>query len=293
LGTPIATIGAPATAASTSNPGSGYIWSFDIPAGSAVVPQGGGSGLVLVLKGTISSYANSGATDNTTHVFKIATSTESTNDVTNETVVALGNTSNATSVVSLSTGSSAPTANAVTVVRSKAVVSATALGGSSHSKGATDDLGTITFAADSAGSIALNTVTITFAGTAPSSPTFLDGVILLDQNGTNVVTSQSASVSTSSVCTTSASCTKTWFFGAANAGFQITGGTNYVYKLRIDSTKTNHAQSGVSQTLTATLNAQGAVAYTDGTDSAASININLPANVVPITINSVSYPQGS
>ncbi|MBI2033591.1 MAG: peptidoglycan-binding protein, partial [Candidatus Liptonbacteria bacterium] len=119
----LASAGAPATAASSSNPGPGYIYTFS--GISFVVPKA--QSALLVLKADVPSYQSSGATDNTTHVFKVTTSTDTTNDTTGETVAALGNTSQTTTSVTLSSANS----NAQTLLRTKVVFSRASLGSAS------------------------------------------------------------------------------------------------------------------------------------------------------------------
>ncbi len=296
LNTSLASAGGATGAASTTGSGGGYYYKFhfDTP---VVVPQAGT--LTLVLKGNVSSYSASGATDNSTHIWKIATTTDSDNDLLGgETVNALGATSQASSSVALLTGANAPSGNTLTVLRSKLSVSAAALGGSAHTKGSTaDDLGTLTFAADSAGSVTLNTVTITFSGTAPSIATFLDGVNLIDANG-NTVNSTNYSgltiATSSTACNGTNTCTKSWNFGTTNTGKQITAGSSYQFKLQTDTTKTLAAQANIAQTLSATIASTANVVFYDSTDSSGSSGLTLPTSTsVPIQINSVSFSVGT
>jgi hypothetical protein len=280
-GTLLATAGAANTAASTSNPGAGYYYSFNF-ATPIIVPQNGS--VSAILKGDVASYSSSGATDNTTHVFKISTSTDSANDTLPETVVALGSTSNATSAISLSS----PNGNTMTILRTKLTVTATPLGASTgRAKQAVDDLANLNFAADAAGSLTINTVVLTFSGTAPSIATFLDNVNLYDAaTGSNLGSSNTTS---STACAGTNTCTKTF----SNIAYTISSGGSKSFVLRIDSTKTQAGASGVSQSLSATIAAAGNVSYTDGLDSAAVSNINLPSAVIPVQINSVNYATGS
>jgi len=50
--------------------------------------------------------------------------------------------------------------------------------------------------------------------------------------------------------------------------------------------------ASVAQTLALTINASTDVLYTDGLDSSATSTISLPASVVPITINSITFAAG-
>lgn len=292
-GTLLGTAASANTSNSTSTPGRGYYYKFNFSS-PLVVPQSGS--VSVLLKGDVSSYSSSGATDNSTHVFKIASSTNDTdNDLfAGETVNALGSTSNATSAVTLATGAGAPTSNAMTVLRTKLTLASAALGTTSgRAKASVDDLGTITFTADASGSASLNTITVTFGGDAPSISTFLDGVSLLDANGTNVTNTSGVTVATSTACSGANTCTKTWSLGDTTSGWIISAGTPYTFKIRLDSTKTQAGASGVSRSLSASVNATTDIMFTDALDSAASTRISPPANTVPLNINSVSYAQGS
>jgi hypothetical protein len=290
LTNPIATAGAANTSVATSTPGAGYYYTFRF--GSPVIVPKSNS-VTLILKGDIASYTPSGAADNATHIFKIATSTDTANDTNNETVNALGSTSNNSSSISFATGSTAPTGNALTMLRTK-LSAAVAQVKTDSAKKAADDIGTITFTADSAGTAAVNSVIITFGGTLPSGTVFLANADLLDQNGNSVMNTTGVTSSTAGTCSGGNTCTKTWNLGGGTAGWQVSGGSSYTFKVRANSvTGTFGGQTGVSPTLTVALNANTDVRYTDGLDSSASTLISLPANVVPLTIGSVTYAQGS
>jgi hypothetical protein len=272
------------THGSTTNPGSGYMYAFSNLA--FVIPKS--QSALLVLKADVSAYSQSGATDNTTHIFKIATSTDAANDTVAETVVALGNTSQATTSVTLASANG----NAQLLLRTKVAFSGTGLGqASSRAKSASDDLATLSFTANAAGSVAINSVTVSFSGDAPSNAAFLDGVSLLDENGSALGTANT----TSSACTGANTCSKSFLLGAANAGQVINAGLTRAWRLRIDSTKTRTAVASISQTLTVTVNILGDMKFTDGLDSAATpvINVLAPYITAPLNITSVSYAAGT
>ena len=297
-GTNCATAGSPTAAsssaagASTAGPAYYYKFSFANP---VTVPKNGS--ISLALKGDVSSYNSSGATDNSTHTFKFATSTDTTVSSTDKAIVAYGLTSNATATITLS---SPGAANTHTVLRSKVIVTAAGLGATANrSKTANDDFGTITFTSDAAGAVAINSLTITFTGTAASSSvssTLMDGIVLLDANGTNVTSTSGVTRTTStSACNGTNSCSVTWNFGQTTAGWRIgQSGTSgsYTFKLRF-KTDSNTGVSGVAQGLTATISAATDVTYTDGLDTAATSNISPPTNVAPIQIQSVGFLAGS
>lgn len=279
--------GAATTYASTSNPGPGYYYKFSF-ASPLVVPRA--NSILLALRGDVASYSSSGASDNTTHVFKITTATADTAlDTAAEVAVAYGNTSNATSAVTLSSANG----QAMTVLRSKINFSATALGqSSSRAKNSSDNLASLTFAADAAGTVAINSVVVTFAGTAPSVATFLDGVTLFDESNTALGTGNTTS---STACSGGTStCTKTFNLGSTTGGQPISGGSSRTWTLRIDGTKTQAGAANIAQTLTATINALTDIRYTNGLDSAATTAVSLPSNLlVPINLNSVSFSIGT
>ncbi len=276
----LGTAGSPTTTASTSNPGAGYIYSFNLSR-PIIVPIGGS--ISVTLKGDVSSFANSGATDNTTHVFKIATSTETTNDTSTETVVALGLTSNTASAVSLSS----PNANAQTVLRTKLTVATTASGPTTNrNKATTDDLGSISFTADAAGALLLNTVTITYSGTAPSGTAFFDSAsqVLYDPSTGTSYTKATGATSTTSI-------------SYNLAGYALSAGQTKIFTLRLDTltNTTNVGASGISKSLDAKINAGTDVTYTTAV-SGGTANVSLPTTgpgAPPTTINSVSYTSGT
>jgi len=271
-------------------PGFGYYYKFYF-ATPIVVPQA--NSISLTLKGDVSSYSSSGATDNTTHVFKIVGSGESDNG-TSTAVVALGSTSNATSAVTLSSANG----NAQTVLRTKLTVSATPNGVTSgRSKQATDDLAYVNFAADSAGVAQIGSVTVTFSGSGPSTTAFYQlgtaptvctncMVSLLDTaNGASYYAVASGTISGNSNSLT---------FSLVD--YQLSNGTSKSFTLRINSAGSGAfgiGTTGVSQTLAATINAATGVTWKDALDAAAVGGLNLQANAVPIQLNAVSYAAGS
>ena len=267
--------------------GAGYIYSFHF-ATPVVVPQA--NSITLVLKGDVSSYSSSGATDNTTHVFKIATSTDSNNNTQNLAVVALGNSSNAPATTTLSS----VTGNAQTLLRSKLTVTGTPLGVTSgRAKTAVDDLATLNFAADAAGSVQLNTVTLTFSGSAPSGTQFFvtgtaSPLQIYDPSTGNsyfpvAVSGQTATFNMATVS------------NVLGSPYTVSAGTTKSFNVRINSTSpaTALAANGVSQTLSVTVAAATNVTWADGLDLSATGGLNLPTVVIPVQLQSVSYSAGS
>jgi peptidoglycan hydrolase-like protein with peptidoglycan-binding domain len=299
LSTPLANTSQAFTSATTT-PSRGYYYKFHFT-NPVVVPQAGN--VSLVLKGDVASYSSSGATDKTVHSFRITADQFDTDLLTTSTVVvALGATSNATSSVTIN-GATSTAANPVTILRSKLTVTAAGIGATSgRSKTAVDDLATITFTADNAGAVVLNSIVITLSGSGPS-PTTVDGLQLLDPNNQPLAATALAipGNTTSSgggvACPTasgSAACTKVFNLGSTTAGYTVTAGSpGITFKLRANTVNTFVAVAGSAVNLGLTINAVGDVAYTDGTDENTETAINLPSTAVPITIQSVTFAQGT
>jgi hypothetical protein len=278
-----ATLLGTAGSAVASQSSTAWIYTFHL-ATPIVVPQA--NSISVTLKGDAASFASSGSTDNTTHTFKVATTTDATNLTAALAVVALGNTSNKASTASIS----AANGNTMTVLRTTLTAAGTALGGSAHSKANPDDVGTVTFTANAAGPAALNSVKVTFTGAIATSAIFTtaSNFSLIDANGNNVVGSDNATVATSTV---TGGFTATWTFGTGSAGFQISAGSSYTFKVRLNTTAVA-ATANVSQSLSATVQAAGDVTYTDGLDSNATSSLTLTTAATPFTINSITYPNG-
>jgi len=265
----------------SSQNGKGYIYTFNLST-PIFVPKSGS--VAVILKGDVASYSSSGATDNTTHVFKIATSTDSINSSTNF-MIALGKTSNATSSVVLSL----PVGNTQTVLRTRLHVSGATLGVTSgRSKMAIDDIGSISFTADTAGSLLLNGVTITFAGSAPSGTAFFggSGVVLFDPETATVY--QKVGFSPTGIL---------YNFNS----YPILAGTTKTFRIRINSNlasgggTTANAVAGVSQSLSALINSSVDVTYTTAI-AGGTPGVHLPSasfGAPPIVISNVSYAQGT
>ncbi len=268
--------------------GAGYLYSFHF-ATPVVVPQA--NSISLVLKGDVSSYSSSGATDNTTHVFKIATSTDANNNTQNLAVVALGNSSNAAATTTISSANG----NAQTLLRTKLTVTGTPLGlASGRSKTSVDDLATVNFTADAAGAALLNTVTITFSGSAPQAT----GTLFFGAGTTSSVqlydpANGNSYFPVSGVSGTSLTFNLATVSGVLGSPYTVSAGTTKNFNLRIkSSSNTSLAQNGVSQTLSATIAANTDVVWTDGLDTAVN-TANLPTVVIPVQLQSVSYAAGS
>ena len=281
-----------------TSPGFGYYYSFHF-ATPIVVPQA--NSVSLTLKGDVSSYSSSGATDNTTHVFKIANSSDTANATVPLTVVALGNTSNASSAIPLSS----PNGNAMTLLRSKLTVSASPLGVTSgRSKASVDDLATLNFSANSAGGVQIGSVTIVFSGSGPSGTPAVTG------SGTFFYTGSTPTACAAANCTVRLydPANGTSYFAVASSttggnnltfslgNYQLSAGSSKSFTLRVDSTAANAfttASTGVSQSLSATIGTAAHITWQDALDSAATGALNLESYIVPVSITSVSYAAGS
>ena len=270
-------VGSITTSSAANGPAYYYKFSFATP---VVIPRA--NSLSLTLKGDVSSYSSSGATDNTTHAFRIATlAQDPTLDTNAEVVVALGATSNSSSSVTLSTAN----ANAVTVLRSKLTVTGAGPADgvtSGRGKASTDDIGRITFTADSAGAVQIGSVVITYSGSAPSGTNFFD-VNIVDMYDPTTGTAYDKVASTSASLTYSL------------ADYQLSAGASKTFYIRLDSTapQTKAAASGISQTLSASVASTTAVTWKDALDTAASTGLNLEASTIPTSITSVTYAQGT
>ncbi|MBU6500376.1 MAG: peptidoglycan-binding protein [Patescibacteria group bacterium] len=260
-----------------------WAWTFHF-ATPFVVPQA--NSISLTLKGDASSYASSGATDNANHQFNIANGSA---------VTALGATSNSTSSVSTTSAAG----NTQTVLRSKLSFAATALGSTTgRSKSTSDNFATLSFSADSAGAVALNTMVVSFTGNAVSGTGFLDGIKILDENNQSIGTVQSTS--SAATCQTvaaggSGSCSVTFNFGSTSNGQQISAGSTRNWTLQVNDSKTQASTGQNVTSLAATVSTRSTdVLYTDGLDSAANSNITLPSSqLFPIQLNSASFAQGT
>lgn len=277
--------GTPPGSTSTVSSNTGYYYQFNF-ATPVVVPQGGS--IVLALKGDVNSYASSGASDNATHVFKIATSTDTALDTAIEAVVATGRTSNATSAIvfvnGTTTTNNVPVGPVKTVLRTKLSFTA-ASSGSALERGGTPTIGTLSFTADSAGAATLNSVTINFSGLAASATSFLDGVTLVDASnpGTNLGTNNVSSSIGS--CAANSGCFKSFLLGATTNGLVVSAGQTKTLILKYTGANLQAAIANVAQSLSAYVNARTDIVYTDGIDSAATSGITLPSTQsVPVTI---------
>jgi hypothetical protein len=261
--------------------GNAYIYSFHFGT-PIVVPQA--NSISVTLKGDASSYSSQGATDNSLHQFEVASTTDSVSLTSAQPVVALGATSNRPTTVSISGANG----NQETVLRTTLAVTAAPLGTvNGRSKANPDDFGTVTLTANSAGPLSLNKLTFTFTGSAATSTLFTSSTMsLIDQNGNTV------SPTVDNATETFNGLAATWTFATSTAGFQISAGSSYTFKLRLNTTVVP-AISNQSESLSANVQSVGDVIYTDGLDASSTGGLSMPSASVPLPINSLSYAQGN
>jgi hypothetical protein len=292
LGAAGSAVGTASTTATTSV----YTYSFHFGT-PIVVPE---SNTVLVtLKGDIGTYSNKGASDNSQNTFAIASQSD---------VTALGQTSNKTSNVNL-TGT--VVSNDQTVLRSTMMVAASSIP-QTGGKTPQQQIGTITFTASQAGSVALSNLKLTFSGNGLAAATsgangssgnlFLDSIVLKNSNAVDVASANGAPKAyyngTTPVTVSSTAPGNTavngisWTFSTStplvissgqSVTLQLWGATNVIPGL-----------NGVSESVSAAIQGVGDATYFDGTDSVGLLGtpVNQPTNVVPITVTSLSWGQG-
>lgn len=281
-----------AGSATVNGTSSDYLYAFHF-ATPVTVAQAGS--VTLTLKGDVSSFASSGATDNTTHQFKIGTSGDGANLTASQLITALGLTSNATATVTTST----PNGNVMTVLRTKLGVTGTGMGlGASRARAAVDDLGTINFAADAAGALKLNSITVTFSGSGPSTSFW----------NTAATTTPNSTLGSCATCyiTLYDPATATSYYGVSSSsasgllgfdlgGYTVSGGTTKSFNIRMNSAQSgvfDIGKNGISQTLSATIGSATGTTWTDAVSGGSAIG-SIPTSTVPAVINSVSYSAGS
>lgn len=251
---------------------SGSNWTLTYnPTNTIVVPQNGS--LELEAKGNVATFASGGAESNKIYKLKIASSTTD--------IKAFGQSSNTaldTSTISLSSA----TGNALTVLRTKLTLSASTIGSTSgRVRTAVDDLANLVFAADAGYDATVNTVTLTFSGSAISGASAF-AVHLIDPN----TGSDWSGLSTNGVnCSqTNNSCSIPFSFTTIPT---ISAGTSKTIKVRTDSSGFFQA-ANVSPGLSVLVNTAGAVGWGDGSTTA---GLELESTVVPISVTTVQYSQ--
>ena len=252
-----------------------YTFHFSTP---VIILQG--SSLSLTLRGDAAASVSGAATDDSTHRFGIAQPSD---------VVAMGAASNQPATVTLQSAQGNPQ----TVLRTLLTASGSPLGVSfGRMKSPADDLGNLTVVANPAGNLALNRIGVTFTGSAATSSLFAlkSNVMLLDQNGNNIVSTYNATETIAMLGTNNY--VVTWSFQSGTSGFQISAGSSYQFKLRINSAVIPSVPN-IAESLTASVNNAADISWIDGLDSQAVANLGLPPGITPTIINNVSYAVGS
>lgn len=245
------------TAAAPTGNASGFTFTFANFANPIVVPQGGT--ISLTLKGDAGSYSSGSMTDNSSASFTLDGSS----------VAAFGASSNAAI-----SASGVAVGNPQTVTRT--VLSIAGQSATTMPSAGFQQLGSMQLTANAAGDAVLNSLTLTFGGSAAGNTSFMNSVALHDQNGNNVVADgiAQASVSGNRV---------TWTFQPHSNPFVVTAGSGYSFSVWGDLSQLSTA-AGVSQTVTATIQGGSDFSYYDGTNSSASLLNLSPLQVPPITV---------
>lgn len=245
------------TAAAASSTGaSTYNFSFNSFTNPLVVPQG--SSVSLTLKGDAGSFIGGSIVDNSTSTFSVATSS----------IVARGNTSNKTATVSGSASG-----NSQTVLRSIESVVGTPV--SSLPPASFQQIGSITLTSNAAGDTIPNNLVLTFNGTA-STGTFMNSIVLKDQNGTQITPSATSTTS------------QTWNSGKLGS-YVVTAGSSYTFTVWGDLSQIGSV-ANAAQSLTAQILNTAGYSYLDASTNGSTVN--LPTVAVPITVVSMTSPVG-
>jgi hypothetical protein len=192
-------------------------------------------------------------------------------------VIARGATSNKTAVVTLS----GATGNAQTTLRTLVTVTAnpvTTLPPASFSQ-----LGTLTFAANSAGDAELNNLTLTWN---TSSTGFLGSVVLHDPSGNDIYLVDHFATSTQS--STASSYNIAWTFATSTKPLTITAGSSYPLTIWGDLSQIP-AVSSQGLSLTASIKAYTDFGYLDGSSGSSSLiylNTNQANTLTPVNLQS-------
>ena len=179
-------------------------------------------------------------------------------------------------------------------------ISVTPLGQNiSRAKNTIDDVAKITFAvSNTGGAISLNQIILTIAGSLPtasftSTGSAADDIKLIDSS----TGAPASGTVTNSACSSGGTCAFTFSFASpvtsATNGYVIVPGTSKTFIVRVNSLAHVLApSSGQSATLGISINSPADVTYVDALDGT-GVAINLPANAVPVSVNSVSYSSGT
>lgn len=274
-------IAGPVNASSTVSTGGSWSYVFNFTT-APVVPQNGS--LELELKGDVASNSSAAASSNAIYTFKIASS------VTDITALGQGsNTALTSSTITLSP-TIAVSGNALTVVRSKLTLSSATLGSTSgRARTAIDDMANLSFTADSADPITVNSVTLKFQGLAVSTGTSVSVNLIDPSTGTDWNSGSASS------CTSVGNSCSVVFTYTGSSIPTISAGTSKTIKMRVDSSAFyNNAAAVGAESLTVFVNTASTTGAANGTginwgDGSTTNGLNLEGTIVPITISNVSY----
>jgi len=246
--------------------GTGYIYSFNVLTNPLIVPQG--NSLSLTLKGDAGSYSNGSLTDGSISTFEIATTTDAGNTTPAAIVVARGVNSNAAATVTLLNAKGNPQTTLRTVL-SVSGVPQTSLPPASFQQ-----LGSITFTANTAGDAVLNYLKLTTNQSA--NPAFLNSLALKDPSGNDIVVVDGfakSSVSGGDVA---------WTFSPSVKPLDVIAGSSYTLAVWGDLSKIP-VVANQAETVSVSLNAPTDFFYYDGVGNS-PVLVHLSSSSAPITI---------
>jgi hypothetical protein len=262
-----------------------YAFHFSNP---IIVPQGNTS--LITLKGDVASYSGNGATDNSSHIFSIASSSA---------VTALGQTSNQpTTVTGYGSG------NPMTVLRSTLTVNTSPSSFTQNGKQPLQQIGSITLTANNAGPVELANLKLTFSGSnIPDMGTFLNNVVLKGSNSVDVTASTANSgmgaMVASDTVSPSTGTYVLWTFATSttntSSSLVVSPGAPVTLQLWAPTNVITNTGNNVAESLAISIQNAYDAQYYDGTDATAVSTtgaISLPTNAVPLTVSSFSWGQG-
>ncbi len=241
---------------------------FSLSGSGLVVPKN--SSKELTVKADVPTFSSGGAVSGSSHIFKVLANA----DLGNGTTVTAKSVGSPTATVTVS---GAPvTGNAIKVYRTKlSATSVTSTG--SHSRSTVDNVGTITFSADSAYQATLTSVIIRFNGTAVSGT----GATAFTVDLIDTQTGVALTGATQQTCTpgAGASCAVTF-----SPAYVISAGTSKNVQVRVNSSAFTDVAS-VTEALSVTILSASDLTWTDGTTT----GITLESTQAPVVIANLSY----
>ena len=268
--------GTPGITTTTSTPNGVFTYAFHFST-PLMVPQN--QSISATLKGDAATFSSAGATDNSGHIFSIASASN---------VTALGATSNKTTSVNVANA----TGNLQTVLRSTATVTgSSAPYAQTGGKQPSTQIGAILVTANNAGAIQPQAINLTFGGNGATS-TLPATLVLKDQSGNDVTQYAVGAATTSTTSTAPTGFTYSWTFPTSSP-LTVSAGNTVALQLWA----TTNVIPGIPQTtesLSATIQGPNDFRYFDGTDATAFAigSIHLATTTVPVTISSLTWGNG-